>query len=357
MPDLTHLGFSEFFARQLPPEGSLTPARIVGQHRREWDVQDERGVRRAALAGRLWHSPQGADDVQPTVGDWVLVRDEGHTPIIERVLERRSFVMRAVAGGRQILVANVDFVAVVAAFTPSQSSDATARRGLSPRRLERYVAAVKQGGATPLIILNKADLVSEPERQVRDLARRLEGVTVLSTHCLDERGVEALKACFHAGQTVGFMGLSGVGKSSLVNLLLARETQRTAPERHTDARGRHTTSHRALFESPEGIWIIDTPGMREFALADASVTDLEAFSDIQRLAEQCRFRNCQHQKEPGCAVKGAVAEKRLSPDRVANYRTLQSELQQSNKLKSESAGSSKRRRKRSVPAPARWEDE
>lgn len=358
---LSHLGFSEFFAIQLADaKEGLVPARVVGQHRRQWDVMDEAGVRRASLAGRLWDPEKGSvlDLGQPTVGDWVLLRDsEQELPVIESILERRTSLVRA-AGGRQrqVLVANVDFVAIVVAFTRPQSSDASARRSLQLRRIERYVAGVRQGGAEPLVVLNKADLVEAPWERAETVKARLGDVQVVPTHCKSHEGIASLTALLAPGQTIGFVGLSGVGKSSLVNLMSGSDHQRTASERTADARGRHTTTHRALFETPGGIWLIDTPGMREFALADASTEDLQAFSDIATCAERCRFRDCEHRREPGCAVREAVEAGTLSLDRVSNYQTLLEELKQDEKSKTTARGQ-RLRRGRPPTSPDEWDDD
>lgn len=335
-PLLTRLGYSEFFAEQMrEAPAELMPARVVGQHRREWDVSCEKGTARAVLAGKHWaqeHVTQ-IDDAQPTVGDWVGVRwSENSPPIIERLLARRSSLSRTSAsrrGARQTLVANVDTVAVVAAFAPPGKQDAVAKRSLHPRRIERYVTAIQKGGATPLVLLNKSDLVEDALTTAAQLEERLSGCRVVCTSCESDDGLARFLSLFKEGSTIGLVGLSGVGKSSLVNRILGSEVQKVGAERSQDARGRHTTTHRELFLTPSGLLLIDTPGMREFAVADGKEDDLKAFEDVSRFAESCQFRDCEHRKEPGCAVRAAVAHGELMSDRLESYLALAGELKES----------------------------
>lgn len=313
-------------------DDAFFPARVVAAHRRQWDVYSEAGTERAVLAGKSW-AQSGVtqlDDAQPAVGDWVaLARPVGaSTPVIVKTLRRRSEMARtsmARRGVRQTLVANIDLVFIVAAFARADAQESAAKRSLHPRRLERYVAAVKKGGASPLIVINKADLVMDAASQAQRLQTRL-GVPVLSLSCLDEAPLKSLTAHVNSGQSIGLVGLSGVGKSSIVNRLLKREAQKVSAEREADARGRHTTTHRELFLADEGFCLIDTPGMREFALADPTEDDLLAFEDIAQLAEACQFRDCRHESEPGCAVLAAVTSHALDRDRLRSYHTLLGEL-------------------------------
>ncbi|HSC88631.1 MAG TPA: ribosome small subunit-dependent GTPase A [Polyangiaceae bacterium] len=332
-PDLLALGYSPFFAEQMAQlPDHLRPARVTGQHRREWDVVGVDLARRAVLAGKRWAGDDVAfDEAQPTIGDWVAVRfppDDG-APIIEHVLERRTVLARgavARAGVRQLVVSNVDRVAIVAAFAAPGVQQAVAIRSLNPRRIERYLTATRKGGAEPLVVLHKADLVADAPARAAELAERLHGVPVVVTDAMSKNGLDALAAYLEPGQTLGFVGLSGVGKSTLVNQLVGRDAQRTSAERQRDARGRHTTTHRELFVTPGGWLLIDTPGMREFAVGDSGDADLSAFEDIVELAADCRFRDCRHAGEPGCAVEIAVREGRLATDRLDSYRSLADEL-------------------------------
>lgn len=332
------LGYSPFFEERFQKlqaqyaDVPLIPARVTGQHRREWDVTGEDVETRAVLAGRRWASSEARlEEVQPTVGDWVALRQGSPTtpPVIEHILPRKTELARgsvARRGARQIIVANVDQIVVVAAFAAADSTEDAAARSLNPRRIERYLAAVQQGGARALVVLNKADLTESAEEEAEKLRARLIDIPVVCTRCDHPDGWAPLLPHLLPQETTGFVGLSGVGKSTIVNRILGREIQRTAPEREEDARGRHTTTHRELFITNSGFLLIDTPGMREFALSEADTTELSAFSDIAQQAKFCRFRNCRHQGEPGCAVELAVQKGELTLDRVQHYRDLTQEL-------------------------------
>ncbi len=334
---LSKLGFDQFFQEQMETlDSGLTPARVVGQHRREWDVATEEGSERAVLAGRQWaqdHVVQ-LDDAQPAVGDWVALKKgdgDGVAPVIVQILKRKTELSRssmARRGARQTLVANVDRVGVVAAFSRESAGENVSKRSLHARRIERYLAAVVAGGAKPIVVINKADLCTDPQTAAQELSRRLSGVDVVSVSTLTPSGLRDFERLIFPGQTVALVGLSGVGKSSIINQLLGKEAQKVSGERAHDGRGRHTTTHRELFFTPEGYCLIDTPGMREFALAEVSQSDLLAFSDITTWAEQCQFRDCGHKEEPGCAVVQAVARNELHPDRLEGYLELLVELAQ-----------------------------
>ncbi len=337
---LESLGFSAHFKSQYEQlDARLVPGRIVAMHRREWDVFTDSGAIRAVLAGKRWADARPSDHhiVQPTIGDWVGLSEPGDGTywVIEHVFERRTHLERGAAGRRttpQTIVANVDWVAVVSAFERPGAQDAVAHRSLNPRRLERYLAAVAQGGAEPLLVVNKADLEPEHDTRVRELTERFAPVVVITASTKRPDGLDALRSRCVPGTTVGFVGLSGVGKSSIINALLGKDVQKTARERGSDARGRHTTTHRELFVMPEGALLIDTPGMREFALAADAEGELGGFDDVQALSEECRFRDCQHDGEPGCAVEEAVRAGTLAPDRLMSFRELRTELDARRKL-------------------------
>lgn len=329
---LERLGYDAFFERHMAElEGGLLPARVVGQHRREWDVAGEDLSGRAVLAGKRWaREDRSQAEIQPTIGDWVALRvDEQNTlPVIEHVLPRRTELARAAVGKRgerQVVVANVDLLVIVAACAPDDAADAVALRSTNPRRIERYLTAVESGGAEALVVLNKADLRTTAARDAEELEKRLGSVRVITSDCASPGGLDALRGALRPGQTAGFVGLSGVGKSTIVNRLLGREAQRTSQERGSDARGRHTTTHRELFVAPDGWLLIDTPGMREFSI-DTEDADLSSFTDIAELSADCRFRNCRHAGEPGCRVEEAVRQGELDADRLESFRTLEREV-------------------------------
>lgn len=350
---------------ELPEE--FRPGRVVGQHRREWDVVTAEGSTRAVLAGKRWDPERGmvSADAQPTVGDWVAVRP-GAPPVIETILNRRTSLSRtslAKRGAKQVLVANIDIVAVVSAFAHPDADDFASQRSLSARRIERYLTAIKKGGADSLVLLNKSDLDPSSSTLAMKLEERLGDCPVLAVNCASPVGLEPLRKRLTTGTTIGFIGLSGVGKSSIVNTLLGRDAQKVGAERQKDARGRHTTTHRELFLAEEGFILIDTPGMREFALVGAEEADLEAFSDIAALARSCQFRDCSHESEPGCKVVRAKTSGSLDADRLESYQILRKELADLERNKSIKKTSDKKRRRPSTEQGKRrgtvqedWED-
>lgn len=342
---LDALGYSEFFRAQVdadPKLRELLPGRVVAQHRGEWDVLTAEGMHRAVLAGRLYEereraTPGVATPLLPTVGDWVLLApgSGGELHVIEHTLTRHSHLERGAAGRRrepQTIVANVDDVVVVCQLPRPGVHDAVARRSVNPRRIERYLSAVAQGGAQALIALNKADLCPDADALVTALRERFAQVPVIPTSATTEGGLDQLRERLRPGSTVGLVGLSGVGKSSIVNALLGRTAQKTGAEREQDARGRHTTTHRELFLTESGVLLVDTPGMREFALS-ADEDDVGGFDDVQELAAACRFRDCRHRTEPDCAVLAAVRNGQLARDRLDSYHALTEELSRQQALR------------------------
>lgn len=289
------------------------------------------------LAGRRYRpdEAQKVTDVQPVVGDWVVVRrptqgGRDELPVVDHVLPRSGVLSRGAAGRNgqgQVVAANVDWIVVVAACTAPGAPESVRERALNPRRIERYLMAIEAGGARAMIVLNKADVATDGPAIAERLRSRLGRVPVILASAKTGDGLEQLESWALPRQTVGFVGLSGVGKSSLVNRLVGDDRQKTQEERSADARGRHTTTHRELFVSRSGVLIIDTPGMREFSL-DSSTDEehLAAFDDIVALAQGCRFRDCSHKDEPACAVQTAVKSGELEPDRLRSYQSLRNEI-------------------------------
>jgi len=314
------LGFGPYFAAQLDAaDAGLVPARVMLDAGSLCHVDDGTGERVAALAGRL-RLGVGAPDTAPVAGDWVLIRQApaGAGASIVRVLARRTRLARRAAGGgqhEQVLAANVDTVFVV------QALDAD----FSLRRLERYLAAVRDGGAQPVVLLNKAD--TDPDAAVRRTQARAvaQGAEVLATSARHGTGVEQVAAHLAPGRTAALVGSSGVGKSTLLNRLAGRELQRVAGVREADGKGRHTTSARRLIRLDGGALLLDTPGMREFGLIDAADGLGGTFEDVEALAAACRFRDCAHEAEPDCAVRAAAEQGRLDPARLESWRKLAAE--------------------------------
>lgn len=303
-------------------EAGATPGRVIAVHRHAFVVATTEGDRAAELSGRFRHE-SGREADRPAVGDWVAVRlpaGNGRA-LVQSVLPRRTRLARKAAGTgtvEQVVAANLDIAFIVAGLDGDYS----------PRRLERALLLAGDGGAEPVIVLNKADVLpadvlAERVRTTKDVAP---GVRVLPVSAATGVGLDELAACLHPGRTAALIGSSGVGKSTLVNRLLGEERQRTSAVRASDARGRHTTTHRELLLLPGGALLIDTPGVRELQLWAAPEAVETTFVDVDALAVQCRFANCAHGDEPGCAVVSAVAGGILAADRLESFRKLQREL-------------------------------
>lgn len=302
---LTSLGWKPFFQQQIAHDewDVVRPVRVVEQHRSEIKVSTGSGEKSLPM------QPSMAGLV---VGDWLLL-DESAGFI--RILDRISCFSRKAAGSeikKQHIAANIDTAFIVT----SMNDD------FNLSRLERFLALVNESGAQPIVVLSKSDLANEPEQFVQAVQGIDRNLIIQPVNCLDASQMLNLSAWLAVGQTVSVLGSSGVGKSTLVNTLLGVEEQSTAGIREDDAKGRHTTTRRSLLALPAGGLILDTPGMREIQLAD-SLSGIETtFSDIENLADTCRFSDCQHVAEPGCSVQKALAEGRLDIRRFKNYQKL-----------------------------------
>jgi ribosome biogenesis GTPase len=290
------------------------PARVCSVQRSQLTVLCERGALDVVVPPRLIAST----DVAIAIGDWLLV--EHDAPRVLRVLERRSLISRMAAGieqRMQAIAANLDTLFVVTSCNDD----------FNLSRLERYFAVAWHAQVEPVIVLTKADLCADGESFAAQ-ARSIAGdVAVLTLNATDRTAAAALKPWLASGQTVAFVGSSGVGKSTLVNALLASQTQATGGIREHDAKGRHTTTSRQMFALASGAWVIDTPGMRELKLGAVEAAVSEVFDDIAALARKCRFRDCQHRDDAGCALHAAVASGQLDARRLSSYRKLQREAE------------------------------
>ena len=307
--DLRELGWNDELAENLEP--GLLPGRVAAAHRGAFDVWTERAAVRSRLPGRLMH--EGLD---VAVGDWVGLSDG----LIRTVLPRRSAIVRNAAGlttTAQTLAANVDVALVVSSLGPD----------LEPRRLERYLVTIWESGATPEIVLTKADRLDDPWPMVAEVEAVALGVPVHVVSAISGQGCDALRARMGAGTTAVLLGSSGVGKSTLENRWLSEDVRATTETREDDDEGRHTTTHRQILLLPGGGLVIDTPGLRELQLWDAGADALDAtFADVEELAADCRFADCTHVHEPECAVLAAVESGELALERLQSWRKLQREL-------------------------------
>lgn len=319
-PDLARLGFDAFFEAQLAPHraAGLLPARVITEYPGRWRVAGAFGERLAVPAGRLRHGAVGRGDL-PAVGDWValeLPRDG--EAVVHAVLPRRGKFSRRAAGGEaleQIVAANVDVALIVAALN----------HDFNPRRIERYVAAAWDGGASPVVVLSKADLSDDVEARVAETMAIAPGADVVAVAALGELGIGALARYLVPGKTLALMGSSGAGKSTLTNAILGEARQVTQDVRGGDDRGRHTTTARELLVAPSGVIVIDTPGMRELGRWEAGEGLGKLFEDVEAIAARCRFADCGHAGEPGCAVAVAQADGSLDPARWESYAKLKRE--------------------------------
>ncbi|AYM01545.1 ribosome small subunit-dependent GTPase A [Levilactobacillus yiduensis] len=292
-----------------------TLARVTAQHRELYQVITARGSQSAQVAGRLSHNLREATDF-PAVGDWVAVTATQTPAMIQRVLPRQSVLIRGAVGkaGGQVIAANVDTIFICMSLNAN----------FNARRIERYLTMAWDSGAVPVVVLTKADLCADVAAKLAELAPVTVGVDVLTCSAQTGEGVAALKAYVTGNQTVSFIGSSGVGKSTLINHLLGTAQLATKAIRADDDKGRHATTARELLRLPDGGVVIDTPGMRELQVQGGNLD--QAFADVTALASHCKFRNCTHQTEPGCAVQAALAAGQLDAERLASYQKLQREL-------------------------------
>jgi ribosome biogenesis GTPase / thiamine phosphate phosphatase len=332
---LQRLGFNTFFQTQLQAllamgevRAGARAARVLSQARGQYWVSDGLQTQRAVLAGRLTHA-----DNRVCVGDFVLL-ESAQTDTLARIVhvfERSSVFRRKLPGGTseaQLISANVDLAIVVCALAPADADPKAQTHSLNPRRIERYLRAIRDAPARPLVLLNKADLSPLAVQHAERLRADLRGVRVLLASAEYGSGTAELESELAPGTTAVLVGSSGVGKSSLTNRLTQAPVQAVSAVRDTDTRGRHTTTGREIFVLPGGGLLIDTPGMREFSLFADDDTELgsSGFSEIDALAPACRFRDCRHRSEPGCAVLAAVELGSVAGERLEQAHKFEREL-------------------------------
>lgn len=333
---LRALGFGTFFEEawhkylREHPGCTAQPERVTAEWRGEYTLLGAGAPRRAMLSGRLRH--ELPDEALPCVGDWVLAETSAERARIEHVFARKGCFVRKVAGNTsnaQAIAANVDVAFIVCSLLEESADPFALSHALNPRRIARYLLAASQAHARAIVLMNKADLRQNAAAHAHTLSQTLNGAEVLPVSAATGLGLESVRSVLEPGVTAVLVGSSGVGKSSLLNAIAGHSTQLVGEVRSSDAHGRHTTSHRELFTLPSGAVLIDTPGMREFGLYaddEAPKVDSATLERIETLAESCRFRDCKHQAEPGCAVRAAVDQGELDAGALEQHAGLLREL-------------------------------
>lgn len=315
-PALRKLGWNSFFGEGFREYVlGYEPGRVSSVNKNGCKAHTKSGEVRARISGR-----QRQDCLYPAVGDWVAIsKDNSGTYTIHAILPRKNKISRKDAGratGEQVIAANIDTAFIMTSLN----------RDLNMRRLERYLAVVRQSGIGPIIVLNKSDICTDVDTRINDVKAIAPDVPVHAISATEGIGMEPLSLYLQDGQTVVLLGSSGVGKSTLINALDGIERQKVCEIRENDSRGRHTTTVRELIMLESGGIIIDNPGMRELQLWDAAEGLQNTFRDVDELASQCKFSDCQHDTEPGCMIKKAIKEGTLSQIRFESYVKLQREL-------------------------------
>lgn len=321
MIDLKHYGFDSFFKKEFEnfQRSGFEPGRISAENKQRYNIITEYGEIPGEITGRFLYNSDNLSSF-PKTGDWAAVTyfQEENKCIIHNLLKRRSHFFRGQAGketGVQVIAANIDFLFIVQSF----NSD------FSINRIERYIVMAEEGNCKPVIVINKNDLANNPENYLKEIRKRLRNIPLFSISCETGKGFNELKNFVSPGQTYALAGSSGVGKSSIINLLMNDNKLKTANIRSGDGKGKHTTTRRELLLLPGGGIVIDTPGMREFSLWESDMSASDIFSDINEIAAGCRYKDCSHIHEADCAVKIAVEQGIITKEQIENFIKLKKE--------------------------------
>lgn len=321
MQTLEPYGWNEFFANSFAPFAAqgYGVGRVAVQHKTQYELYTAHGEIRAETTGKMQYEARSKDDL-PVVGDWVVTRPRDKEVVtIFDILPRKSKFSRKAAGKKteeQTVATNIDAVFLVMGLDGDYNL----------RRLERYLVVAWESGAAPVVLLNKVDLCVDIAGVIQEVDSIALGVPIIVMSALNDQGLDELLSHIKKGTTGALLGSSGVGKSTIINHLLGTEMQKTRTVRENDARGRHTTTRRELILLPTGGLLMDTPGMRELQIWGGDEGLKDAFDDIAAFAQQCRFRDCQHGPEPGCAVQEAIESGTLAPARFESYLKFQKEI-------------------------------
>ncbi|KAA3619993.1 MAG: ribosome small subunit-dependent GTPase A [Calditrichaeota bacterium] len=322
--NIINLGWNDFFAASFQPfkESGCFAGKVSVEHKQYIEVYCEFGEINCEISGKFRHQAKSQEEF-PAVGDWIAFRymEKERKGIVQQILPRTSKISRKVAGQNtqeQVIAANVDYLFIVTSLNTD----------FNMRRLERYLTVAWDSGSSPVIILNKADLCTDTDSFLAETEEIAFGVPVHLMSALNKEGLEQLQPYFEGHKTCALIGSSGVGKSTIINKIIGTDRQRVNELRPSMDKGMHTTTQRELIILPDGGLLIDTPGMREIQLWDADQGVAEAFEDVTEYAKNCRFRNCQHRQEPGCAVRNAVENGDIGSGRFQNFQKMQEELQQ-----------------------------
>jgi len=321
--ELSDLGWNDHFSREFDKYkgDGFRPARVVREHKERYQVITDSGEFTAEITGKMRHLAVSRLDY-PAVGDWVAITafPEQGSAIIHALLPRKSQFVRKAAGiktDEQVVAANIDILFIVMGLDLD----------FNPRRLERYLTSAWDSGARPVILLNKSDLCEDLEEKLAAIESSAVGIDCLPVSATNKNGIEQVRSLIKSGETAAFVGSSGVGKSTIINALLGEERLLTQQIRASDGRGRHTTTWRELIMLPDGGIVIDNPGIRQLKLWTEGDSLEGSFEDIEQLSRECRFGDCTHVTEPGCAILEAIENGTLDPGRYRNYLKMRKELE------------------------------